>query len=231
MNLDVQKFLTESPFLAILIVFIAGAIASLSSCTIIRIPIVFGYIAGSSNSKRRATFLLIFFVLGLILSYTVLGVLLGVAGNFTSKLINISKYIFWIIGGLLIVAGVFIVGLFRMRFLNFHTHISNRFKNTNLFGAFIFGIALALLEMPSCPACAPVLLIIASTVFVSGSYHYAILAFISFAIGQSLPTLLIGTSTSLVKYLTPKIEKFETYIRLVAGNILIVLGVYFVIIA
>jgi cytochrome c biogenesis protein CcdA len=231
MNFDIQRFLIESPFLAIFIVFIAGSIASLSSCTLVRIPVVFSYIVGYSNSRRRAIFLLIFFVLGLILSYTVLGILLGIAGNFASKLITTSKYIFWVLGGLLIIAGIFLSGLFRLRSLHFHVHISEKFKNTNLFGAFVFGIVLALLEMPSCPCCAPVLLIIASTVFVSGSYLYAILVFISFAIGQSIPTLLIGTSTALVKYLTPRIQKFETYIRLVAGNILIIIGVYFVIIA
>ena len=34
-----QRFLTESPFLAIFVVFWVGAIASLGSCTLVRMPI------------------------------------------------------------------------------------------------------------------------------------------------------------------------------------------------
>jgi cytochrome c-type biogenesis protein len=231
MNFDIQKMLTESPFLAIFAVFLAGAISSLGSCTLIRIPLVFGYIAGYSDSRRKGIFLLVFFVIGLVISYATLGILLGLMGKLTLRLIGFSKYIYWVLGALIIVMGLIISGLFRLKLLNLHRHISNKIKVRNAFGAFIFGIFLALVEMPTCPCCAPVLLIIASTVFVSGSYFYAIIAFISFAIGQSLPTLIIGTSTTLIKYLTPKIEKFESVIRLVAGNILIAIGIYFVFIA
>ena len=38
-----QRFLTESPFLAVFVVFWVGAIASLGSCTLVRMPIVLGY--------------------------------------------------------------------------------------------------------------------------------------------------------------------------------------------
>lgn len=223
--------LTNSPFLAIFAVFWAGAIASLGSCTLIRIPLIFGYIAGHSDSKRKGIFLVIFFVLGLVLSYTVLGVLLGLLGKLTSQMINYSKYIFWTLGALLIIVGLIISGLVRIRLPVVQHVVSRKFEISGVFGAFIFGVFLAFVEMPTCPCCAPVLMIIASTVFISGSYFYAMLAFISFALGQSLPTLLVGASTTLMKFLTPKLEKFESVIRLVAGNIIIAIGIYFVIIA
>jgi hypothetical protein len=35
-----QKFLTESPFWAVFVVFWVGAIASLGSCTLVRLPIL-----------------------------------------------------------------------------------------------------------------------------------------------------------------------------------------------
>lgn len=231
MNFDIQKLLSESQFLAIFAVFWAGAIASLGSCTLIRIPLIFGYIAGRSDSKRKGIFLVIFFVLGLVLSYTVLGILLGLLGQLTSQIISYSKYIFWILGGLLIIVGLIISGLLKIKLPIVQHNIGGKFKFTGILGAFIFGVFMAFVEMPTCPCCAPVLMIIASTVFVSGSYLYAVMAFISFAIGQSLPTLIVGTSTTLMKFLTPKLEKFESVIRLVAGNIIIVIGIYFVIIA
>jgi len=228
---DIQNSLTNSPFLAIFLVFCAGAFASLSSCSLIRIPIVFGYIASSSDSKRKAHFLVWFFVLGLVVSYTVFGIFLGLMGNLTSKLIYARQYIFLILGILLVIAGIFMSGLIMIKSHQFHVHVVDRFKRKGFLGAFFFGMALALIEMPTCPCCAPLLLIIASTAFMSGSFVYAVLVCIVFALGQSLPTILIGMSTSLVKYLTPRIAKFESYIRLVAGNILIVVGIFFIITA
>jgi cytochrome c-type biogenesis protein len=231
MNFDIQKMLTESPFLAIFAVFLAGIIASLGSCTLIRIPLVFGYIVGYSDSKRKGIFLLVFFVIGLILSYTILGVLLSLIGKFPLHLVNFGKYFFWILGVLLIIMGFISSGLFGLRLLNLHSHISSGSKVINAFGAFILGASLALIEMPACPDEPSVPLIIASTVFASGSYFYAIIAFISFAMGQSVPMLIIGALTTLIKYITPQIARYEPVIRLVAGSILIAIGIYFFVIA
>jgi len=197
----------------------------------VRIPIVFGLVAGTSGSRKKSILSLLSFISGLVISYTLLGILLGIAGDVTSRLIPITKYIYAALGVLIMIVGIFVSGLFPFRSLHLHSHIADRFKRTGYLGTFFFGIALALIEMPTCPCCAPILLIIASSVIANGSFAYSVLVFMSFAIGQSLPTLVIGMSTSIAKYLTPKIEKFEGYIRLVAGNILIVFGIYFILIA
>jgi cytochrome c-type biogenesis protein len=228
---NIERVLTVSPFLAIFVVFWAGALASLSSCSLVRIPIVFGLVAGTSDSKKKSILSLLFFILGLVFSYTLLGVFLTILGDFTSRLIPATRYLYTAFGILLVFVGILVVGLFKIKSLHFHFDISNKFKKTGYFGAFLFGIGLAFLEMPTCPCCAPVLLVIAGSVVLKSSYLYSIIIFISFALGQSLPSLVIGTSTGLVKYLTPRISKFEGYIRLVAGNILIVFGIYLVLIA
>ena len=75
----IEKALTNTPVIAIFIVFWAGAIASMSSCTLVRIPVVSGYIAGASRSKKKAILLALSFTIGLIVSYTILGVLLGLS--------------------------------------------------------------------------------------------------------------------------------------------------------
>jgi len=71
MTNTLQTIITKSPILAVFIVFWAGFIASLSSCTIIRIPIVFGYVSGASHHTKRKSFLsALCLTLGLITSYT-----------------------------------------------------------------------------------------------------------------------------------------------------------------
>jgi len=226
-----QRFLAESPILAIFVVFWVGTIASLSSCTLVRVPVVFGYVAGTSDSKKKSILLAILFALGCIVSYTILGILLGFVGNITLRLVRVSKYIFWALGALLFLTGLFVSGLINLNILPSHFHIGDRFRKAGFLGAFLFGIVFAFLEMPACPCCGSFLLIIAGTVIAKGSTLYSLIIFLSFAIGQSFPLLVIAWSTSLVDYLMPKMARFEGYIKLVAGNVLIVLSIYFLITA
>ena len=59
------------------LIFLVGALASLSSCTIVRVPIALSFIAGAAESKKKALLITVLFVSGLIVTYTVLGVFLG----------------------------------------------------------------------------------------------------------------------------------------------------------
>lgn len=227
-----QKFLTESPFWAVFVVFWVGAIASLGSCTLVRMPILLGYVAGASDSRKRSFLLTLLFVLGSILSYMILGMLFGIIGNFAFKLVRISKYVFWTLGILLFLTGLFISGLIRLKIFSSHHHIKRRFRNVGLLGAFLFGVVFTFLEMPACPCyCGALLLVIAGIVIPKGSIVYSTIIFLSFAIGQCLPLLAVGSSASLVKYLTPRIARFDGHIRLAAGNVLMLLGIYFLITA
>jgi len=225
-----QQYLAESPVLAIFIVFWAGAVASLASCTLIRMPIVLGYVAGTSDSRNRSLILTALFILGCILSYTILGAFFGFIGNVAVKLVRVSKYVFWALGGLLFLVGLFVSGLINPKFLSSHCHVENRFKASSI-GAFLFGIVFALLEMPACPCCGALLLIIGTAVAAKGSILYSMIIFMVFAMGQGIPLLMVGSSASLVKYLSPKISRFEGYIRLAAGNVLLILGIYFLVVA
>ena len=97
--------------------------------------------------------------------------------------------------------------------------------------AFVFGIVFAFLEMPACACCGSVLLLIASFVALKGSLLYSTGVFFSFAVGQSLPILLLGFSAGLLKNILPLTQRLEGIISFVVGNILIVTGVFLVMIA
>jgi cytochrome c-type biogenesis protein len=231
-----HKVLTDSPVLAIAIVFWAGAIASLGSCTIVRIPIVLSYVSGTGDSKRKSIISTVLFVLGLIISYTIFGILLGLMSGLAYKFVRINKYIFWGIGGMLVFMGLLISGLIDIKSFHFKNHIQNKFHNTSYLGALFIGIVFAMVELPACPCCGGVLLLIAGIVVAKNFSLYAVALFISFAIGQSFPILCVGLSTSLLKsgmmeYLAHRSHQFEEKIKLLAGNILIILGIYFLITA
>jgi len=233
MTNTLQTIITKSPILAIFIVFWAGFIASLSSCTIIRIPIVFGYVSGASHDTKKKSFLsAACLVLGLITSYTLLGIALILLKNLAFSLVQVSRYLYIFLGVVLFVLGVFYAGLIKIgKTHHEHCEMNPKLKKRSFIGSFLFGVMFAFLEMPACPCCASVLFVIASIVGFWDSWVYSFIIFLSFAIGQSMPILLIGSSTSLVKYLTPKVKSLEKYTQFVAGNILIAIALFFFILA
>lgn len=232
----IRQALAETPIMAVFMVFWAGAFASLSSCTIVRIPVVLGYLSGVTASKNKTIFMTLLFVLGLIISYTIFGILLGLMGNLTYNLIRINKYIFWTLGVVLFVLGLFVSGLIHFKALSTRSDLKDKFKSSSFLGALLFGIVFALIEMPTCPCCGGLLLLIASAVVAQNLTVYSVLIFISFALGQSFPILAIGLSTSLLKtdilnYLRPRMHQLEERVRLAAGNVLMAMGIYFFVIA
>ncbi len=132
------------------------------------------------------------------------------------------------LGFILLGVGVFYAGLIKTGDLHYSgCERPNKLKKISFIGALGFGVMFAFLEMPACPCCASVIFVIAGIVGFWDSWVYSFIIFLSFAIGQSMPLLLIGSSTSMLKFLTPKVDTIEKYIQCVAGNILIVIALVF----
>jgi cytochrome c biogenesis protein CcdA len=202
----------------------------------VRVPIALGFIAGATESKKKAVFVTVLFVSGLVVAYTVFGLFLGMVGRLAYTVIQFNKYIFYLLGFLLFVAGLFISGLLKIRHIPRTFQFRENFRHVTLLGAFTFGTFFALVEMPTCPCCGGILLMLATLVVTHNLASYAILIFLSFALGQSFPVLAVALSASLVKtdvimFLESKIRRIEDHISFVAGNMLIALGIYYLIVA
>jgi len=228
----IQNILLRGSLLEVLLaVAFAGAVASLSSCTIARLPVLLGLVSSTNNSKHRGFLLSIAFSCGLIISYTFIGILFGAIAHIASKLVMISQYLYLILGFLMILGGLFFAGLISIGG-GFNAQCERAVKSVKTMpSAFIFGMLFAFLEMPACPCCGAVLLLIASLIAIKGSLLYSGVVFFSFALGQSLPILLIGFSTSILGKLLPKTQNLEGIISFCVGNILIVSGVFLITLA
>ncbi len=230
MAAHIQNILLRGSLLEVLIaVTFAGAVASLSSCTIARLPVLLGLVSSASRSKHRGFFLSIAFSCGLIISYTLIGILLGAIAHIASRLVAISEYLYLFLGFLMILGGLFFAGLIPFGAEGIGRNCEKAVKGVKtLPSALLFGMLFAFLEIPACPCCGAVLLLIASLIAIKGSLLYSGVVFFSFALGQSLPILVIGFSTSILKYLFVKTQRLEGVISFCVGNILIVSGIFLV---
>ena len=233
---NIQKLISDTPLLIVSVVFVTGVLTSLSSSTIVRVPVALGFIAGATESKKKALFVTFLFVFGLVAAYTLLGMFLGTVGRVAFTIVQCNKYIFYLLGFLLFVFGLFIAGLLKIKRLPSIFQFRESFKHVTFFGAFLFGTFFALIEMPTCPTSAGLLLMLASLVVTHNLAQYSVAIFVSFAIGQSLPVLVVALSANLVKtdvimFLSFKIQRVEDHINLIAGNMLIMFGIYYLVIA
>ncbi|MDD5424242.1 MAG: cytochrome c biogenesis protein CcdA [Candidatus Omnitrophica bacterium] len=227
MGTDIQTILNavnERSLWTFVVVFWAAAILSLASCTIVRIPVVIGLIGGA-DSKKKAFMVTMSFVAALVLSYTLLGVLLGTIGTLAAKMMGMSRYFYYLAGAAVLFVGVQMAGLIRIRPLEALAAKAFNIKYGGPAGAFIFGMIFVLFEAPTCPVCGPFLLVIASLGLFKEDMLYAIMLFFTYALGQSLPIIMAGVFSGIVKYIHPKVEVVERVAPLIGGNILIALAI------
>ena len=127
-----SQSLTENPLLAYLGVFLGGILSSSSPCVLATIPLVIGYVGGySEGDRRRALLYSLTFILGLSLTFTVLGAIASVIGGLFGM---ISRTWYFIVGGIAVVIGLQLVGLYEF---NLPTPGHLQPKQRGLLGAFI----------------------------------------------------------------------------------------------
>lgn len=210
--------------------------ASLGSCMAVRLPVIIGYVAGIGSSKRRAIIQTCLFGAGLTLSYVLLGMVMTTAGGVAGKLLGLNKYFFWLLGGLLIVTGLLVSGLVSVHLLPEKWRgLGPKLHMASLPGAALLGFVFGLLLVPGCPSCGAGLLILAGIVVAKKLSVYGVLLFLSFALGQSMPVLAVGVLTGLMKpnvidRARTRICSLERRLQLIAGNALVVVGIYLIVV-
>jgi len=216
--------------------FVAGTMASLGLCAAVRLPIVLAYVAGAADSKKRAILLSALFAFGLIAGTILLGITVSSTDGSTYRVLYANKYLFWLVGAGLFVTGVLLSGLINPQLLPAPwQQRARKLSKVGVPGAFLLGCAFGLLQMPACPRCGSALAAIAQ---VAGRRPglYGLVLFAGFAAGQGLVLFAVGTLTGLIRpelllRLRTRMCSLEQRVQLLAGNVLMVLGIYFVIVS
>ncbi len=216
--------LSGSPF-DFLIAFFAGFLASLTPCVYPLIPISAGYIVGNAqNSKAKALFLSLFYVTGMAITYSLLGILAVLTGSMfgrfsSSPLVNLISGIF-----------IFIFGLFM--FDLFHFNFSGNlklpaYKKATLAGALLLGLVSGLMITP---CLTPVLGAILAYLSTKNNIFYGGFLLFSFSYGMGIIFILVGTFGAGIIGL-PKSGGWTVVIKKVCAAIIVLAGLYFIITA
>ncbi len=213
--------LSGSPF-DFLIAFAAGLLISLSPCVFPLIPVSVGYIIGNAqNSKTKGLVLSLFYVTGIALTYSFLGILAVLTGSIFGKFSS-SPLVNLIAGVFILIFGFSMLDLFNFN-LSFPLKLP-AFKRGTYISALLLGLISGLMVSP---CLTPVLGSILVYLATKNNLLYGSLLLFSFSYGMGLIFIFIGTfGVSLARLLKP--GRWMVVLRKVCAGIIISAGVYFI---
>ena len=215
--------LRHSSFLLFILVFAAGFLASLTPCVYPVIPIIMGYVgARSGGRKLKGFFLSLFFVLGLSLVYS----LLGVVAAKTGSLIGISfqnPLVVTIIAAIFIVMGLSLAGLFSIPVPAWISSKVSRSHKNDILGSLLVGGISAII---AAPCVGPVLIALLSWISQSGNIFLGFWLTLVFSLGMSVIFLVAGTFSGAISAL-PRGGQWMSAVKYFFATLLIAGGIYF----
>ena len=219
---DVAALLQNSPWLAVVAVFLGGVTTALNPCVLAMIPLLMGVVAGNreTTTLRRSLAFSSFFVLGLALTFTALGLASSLMGRMFGDVGRFWKYA---VAGVCLVMGLHLLGLVR---LNFPVPARIRVKKRGYLGSFLLGL---LFGVVSTPCAVPILAVLLAFVAEKGNVFYGALLLFVYALGHSALVLAAGTSVGAAKSLIESkgLRTAHGILQKVAGSLIIAIGLYF----
>jgi thioredoxin:protein disulfide reductase len=201
-----------------------GLLLALTPCVFPMIPILSGIIVGQKDITPRKAFVLsTVYVLAMAITYTIVGVFMGLVGENLQAIFQ-NTWVLMAFAAIFVALAFSMFGFYELQlpsvFQNKLNHLSNRQEGGTLIGVAIMGFLSALIVGPCVAApLAGALIFIGKTgnAFIGGS------ALFSLSIGMGIPLIIIGTSTG--KFL-PKAGAWMENIKAVFGVILLGVAIW-----
>ena len=220
-----EVYLKSSPYLAYLITFAAGVLASFTPCVYPLIPILVGYIGGrAENSKWKAFIYSIVYVLGMAIVYAVLGIIAVLAGKMFGE-ISSSPIAYLVIANIIILFGLSMLGVFTIQVPSFFQGLRMGKDKVGLLGPFLLGVSSGFIAAPCTTAVVGVILTYAAA---SQNFIFGATLLFVFALGTGVLLIVAGTFTGFLLAL-PKSGMWTNVIQKIFGWFMIALGEYFLI--
>ncbi len=209
--------------LSLLIVFFGGLMLNLTPCVYPLIPITVGYFGGQSEGRIGKLFLLgTLYVLGMALTYSVVGVVTSLSGAVFGTLLQ-NKFVIIGIALLFVALSLSQFGVYEFKLPDSLVAKAGSAKS-GTFGAFFMGLTMGIV---AAPCVGPFVLGMVTYVAAKGDPYYGLLMFFVMALGLGLPYLILALFSGKIKRL-PRAGNWMEGIKHVFGFLLLAMAIYFV---
>ena len=208
--------------------FLAGIFSFFSPCILPLIPAYFTFITGFSleeltgspdTAVKKRVFLA---TLAYVLGFSFVFILMGASASYLGGFIYDYRDYIRIIGGIFIVIlGIHLTGLIRIRGLDFEKRVHFQRKPLYFLGTFVVGMAF---EAGWSPCIGPLL---GSILILAGGQEtvwQGVLLLGLYSAGLAIPFIIISIFINFMLIVLKRISKVMKYINIAAGILLILVG-------
>lgn len=206
----------QAGFAAVGIAFLAGLVFAFNPVSLASIPVSLAYVTRGRDRNQG----LLFggtFILGMILTHVVLGLMAGLGGLWVSSLL--AREWGLILGPLLIVLGLMWAGWLRIPLPPFGFRAT---RPSAAWGAFLLGIPFAIAV---CPVCTPALVVLLGVTAGLGSVLLGVVLLLAFALGRAVPLAIGAFAVGYLENLHA-LSRYRRGFEIAGGLTLIAMGVY-----
>ena len=208
--------------LSLVIIFLGGLGLNLTPCIYPLIPITVGFFAAQGTGRPRRVFVLsLFYVLGMAVTYSILGTLAAFTGSlFGSALQN--PIVPFFIACVLVGLSLSMFGLFEVRMPSFLTRVAGK-SSYGVLGALLMGLTVGIL---AAPCIGPFVIGLLSYVGQRGDPVLGFWTFFVLALGLGTPFLFLGMLSGSLSRL-PRSGEWMVWVRRIFGFVMLGMAVYF----
>ena len=211
-----RQAVESAGFAAAGIGFVAGLVFSFNPVALASIPVSLAYVT-RARDRSQALLYGAMFVLGMILTHVVLGLIAGLGGRWVASLLGRSWGL--VLGPLLIVLGLMWAGWVRVPLPSIGFRAA---RPTAAWGAFLLGVPFAIAV---CPVCTPAQVVLLGVTAGLGSAVLGVVLLLSFALGRAVPIAIGAVAISWLENLHG-LSRYRRAFEIAGGLTLIAMGLY-----
>jgi len=219
---DIQQLIQHNPWLAIVAVFVGGIMTASNPCVLAMVPLMVSVVAGKKGtpSLKRSFIFSLQFILGLSITFTILGFISALMGRMFGDVGAFWKYA---VAAVCLVMGVHLLGILK---INFPVPKALSVEKAQGLGAFLLGL---LFGAVSTPCAVPILAVLLAFIASKGNIFYGGFLLFIYALGHSFLILVAGTSMGAAKKLIESrgLRKTNLILQKAAGVVILLVGAYF----
>ena len=210
------------------IAFLAGLASFLSPCVFALVPAYIGYLGGRSVASARDgkvdPWVSFSHGLAFVMGFSTIFILLGVATSVLGGLLYDARIWLARIGGVVVIIfGLHMTGLVRLRFLEYDLRPQSiPDRNRGYLASFLMGI---FFSAGWSPCVGPILGAILTLALNGGSISQGVILLASYSAGLAIPFLVASVEIGLVTTVLQRYSKIMHYVEVGMGVLLIVVGV------
>ncbi len=217
-----QKLESSGLLIGLIIVFFGGLALNLTPCVYPLIPITIGYFGGQSEGRTSRLFILgVLYVLGMALTYSIVGVVTSLSGAVFGALLQ-NSIVIVAIALVLLALALSMFGLYEFKLPDTLVMKAGG-AQSGYFGAFFMGLTMGIV---AAPCIGPFVLGLVTVVGAKGDPIYGFLMFFFLAVGLGTPYLILALFSGKIKNL-PRAGLWMEAVKHIFGFVLVGMAIYF----